>query len=128
MFRINNVRKLTWHIQEPDPRSLLCRQTQPFIQMSQQLLSMIYRRNKVSDGTIKMSDTEEYSLQNKTGTINITTVNVDKIHFKNLLIVSASLKRDRPIRCHSDKTGKDELTSKTAKNLKRVSQEIETEG
>ena len=75
-----------------------------------------------------MSDTEEYSLQNKTGTINITTVNVDKIHFKNLLIVSASLKRDRPIRCHSDKTGKDELTSKTAKNLKRVSQEIETEG
>jgi hypothetical protein len=55
---------------------------------------MIYRRNKVFDGTIKMSDTEEYSLQNKTGTINITTVNVDKIHFKNLLIVSASLKRE----------------------------------
>jgi hypothetical protein len=49
--------------------------------MSQQLLSMIYRRNKVSDGTIKMSDTEEYSLQNKTGTINITTVNVDEILF-----------------------------------------------
>ena len=57
---------------------------------------MIYRRNKVADGTIKMSDTEEYSLQNKTGTINITTVNVDKIRFKNLLIVSASLKRQRP--------------------------------
>jgi hypothetical protein len=88
---------------------------------------MIYRRNKVSSGTIKMSDTEEHSLQNKTGTINITTVNVDKIHFKNLLIVSASLKRDRPTRCHSDKTGKGELTSQTAKNLKTMSQEVEIE-
>jgi hypothetical protein len=95
--------------------------------MSQQLLSMIYRRNKVSYGTIKMSDSEEYSLQNKTGTINITTVNVDKIHFKDLLIVSARTKRDLPTRCHSDKTGKGELTSQTAKNLKTMSQEIETE-
>jgi len=67
---------------------------------------MIYRRNKVSDGAIKMTDTGEYSLQNKTGTINITTVNVDKIHLKNLLIVSASLKRDRRTWCHSGKTGK----------------------
>jgi hypothetical protein len=28
---------------------------------------MIYRRNKVPDATIRMSDTEEYSLQNKNG-------------------------------------------------------------
>jgi hypothetical protein len=96
--------------------------------MSQQLLSMIYRRNKVSDGTIKMSDTGEHSLQDKTRTINIRRVNVDKIHFKNLLIVSASLKRDRPNRYHSGKTGKDELTSQTAKKLKTMSQEIETSG
>jgi ABC-type cobalamin/Fe3+-siderophores transport system ATPase subunit len=93
--------------------------------MYQQLLSMIYRRNKVSDGTIKMSDTEEHSLQNKTGTINITTVNVDKIHFKNLLIVSGRLKGDCPTRCHSGETGKGELTSQTAKNLKTMSQEIQ---
>ena len=74
-----------------------------------------------------MSDTEEYSLQNKTGTINITRVNVDKDHFRNLLIVSASLKRDRPTLCHSGKTRKGEMTSQTAKNLKTMSQEIETE-
>jgi hypothetical protein len=37
-----------------------------------------------------MSDTVEHSLQNKTETINITTVNVDKTDFRNLLIASAS--------------------------------------
>lgn len=52
---------------------------------------MIYTRNKVPDGTIKMSDTEEHSLQSTTETINITRVNVDKMHFKNLLIYSASV-------------------------------------
>jgi hypothetical protein len=93
--------------------------------MYQQLLSMIYRRNKVSDGTIKMSDTEEYSLQNKTRTINIATVNVDKIHFKNLLIVSGRLKEDRPTGCHSGKTEKGGLSSQTAKYLKPTSQEIQ---
>ena len=65
---------------------------------------MIYRRNKVSYGTIRMSDTGEHSLQNKTGTINIATVNIDKIHFKNLLIVSASLNEDSSSRCHSGQT------------------------
>jgi hypothetical protein len=62
-----------------------------FRSLSQQVLSMIYTRNKVPDGTIKMSDTEEHSLQSTTETINITRVNVDKMHFKNLLIYSASV-------------------------------------
>lgn len=40
-----------------------------------------------------MSDVVEYSLQNKTETINITTVNVDKMDFKNLLIASTTSER-----------------------------------
>jgi hypothetical protein len=40
-----------------------------------------------------MSDVVEYSLQNKTETINITTVNVDKMDFKNLLIASTTPER-----------------------------------
>jgi ABC-type cobalamin/Fe3+-siderophores transport system ATPase subunit len=121
------MRTLKRHIQAPDPVHYRANKRSHSSRCLSKLLSMIYRRNKVSYGTIKMSGTEEYSLQNKTGTINITTVNVDKIHFKNLLIVFASVKRDRPTRCHSGKTGKNELTSQTAKNLKTVSQEIETE-
>jgi len=40
-----------------------------------------------------MSDIVKHSLQNKTETINITTVNVDKMDFKNLFIVSARSER-----------------------------------
>jgi hypothetical protein len=40
-----------------------------------------------------MSDVVEHSLQNKTETINITTVNVDKMDFKNLLIASTTPER-----------------------------------
>jgi hypothetical protein len=40
-----------------------------------------------------MSDVVEYSLQNKTETINITAVNGDKMDFKNLLIASTTSER-----------------------------------
>jgi hypothetical protein len=104
MVTINNMRTVTQHFHAPIPFITPTTHAAIHPDVPQQLLSMIYRRNKVPDGTIKMSDTEEHSLQNKTETVNTTTVNVDKMHFKNLLIVSASLKADRQTQCHSGET------------------------
>jgi hypothetical protein len=74
-----------------------------------------------------MSDTVEHSLQNKTETINITTVNVDKMDFRNLLIVSAGsewILWDQTVTQVRLKWEMASRTLQTAKMLNKMSQKI----
>lgn len=74
-----------------------------------------------------MSDIVEHSLQNKTETINITTVNVDKMDFRNLLIASTRsewILSDQTVTQLRMKWEIASRTLQTAKMLNKMSRKI----